>query len=357
MAASCPPILAPETANCSGRGECLSATVCDCLPGWTGHGDFVFSQPTCSVNLDVIRGLWGACAAVNAALFLFAIYYLIQKTAQQKTRSKSPKVYGICTFTQGLAMLITGSLRASAPERVIGTDTAVTVFFFIGSTACWIAAHVFIYSFISLAIKQTRVVREADEERILLHMRMSLPVSSTISTIACIMPLAMLGSSSEPVTSALATTHYVVLAVSLCIAGLWLAPSFVGLLMVHINDVTSQQAGNTKNQVLAKISAKMRRFQTELRNQVVSQLALACLMGFWPFLQVSGSSYFLPFAWSSGAFIHALGMYLHLPVSEKGSMSATAGSASAIAVVSSSGEGRENVRSYRGGGTVASSEL
>jgi hypothetical protein len=60
----------------------------------------------------------------------------------------------------------------------------------------------------------------------------------------------------------------------------------------------------------------MDRFENELRKQAILNVVMAFLMGFWPFLQVYGSSYFLPFAWTSGTLVAVLGLYLNLPVQD-----------------------------------------
>jgi hypothetical protein len=323
----CPPILAPETQNCSGRGLCLSASVCDCPDGWTGIGDFAFGAPSCAINVKAVAALWGLAGTLHFFVFCFALYYLKVKS-KQTNRSKTPLLLGVLILGSSTFMCTTGWIRAISPLRTIGSDPAVTVTFVIGATCFWSGCHTFIYSFIALSLKQARIFRTNDEtkERTLLHLKISLPISNAFSMVGCLVPLGMLSATNAFTVSSLATAHYVILALELAVTGLWLTPLFVRGMISEIKQVSGQQTGQ-KSQILQSITSKMERFLAELRNQSITNITCAGLFGFWPFLQVYGSSYFLPFAWTSGAIVGALGLYLNLPVAKessgKGSSSAT----------------------------------
>ena len=319
MAGECPPILVPETLNCSGRGICASATNCICEDGWTGVGDFAFRSASCAINIKAIQALWGLLACLQFVLAFASVVFLRIKS-QQKSRPLSPILLGSFVLLFSTCLGATGMIRAVDPLRTIGTDGAATALFCIGTSAFWTAVNIFIYAFIDLALRQSKMGRNDQlNNKLLYHMKISLPVSDVFSVVSCLVPFGMLNATNAGEVQQLATAHYVLSAAALFVAGIWLAPYFVGRVVSEISEIASHNPA--KSGKLQQIVAKLQRFQKELRNQTVTNVVLAVFFGFWPFLQISGSSYFLPFAWTSGAILGFLGLYVNLPVSDKKSSS------------------------------------
>lgn len=313
MVSVCPPILAPESQNCSGRGICVDEFTCECQVGWTGKGDFAFGSPSCGIHIDAVRSLWAIVAILNILALVFSAYYIRVKLAQT-IRTKAPLALGFILGLENICIAATGIIRAANPSRTIGSDVLVTVVFTVGTSLFWCAAHVFIYSFIELGLKQSRIFQHTDvRDALMRHMRLSLPISAVVSVCACLTVLGMLGSTSAEVTHALATSHYLISAFVLALTGFWLTPSFISQLRRDIDSVASKQSGD-RAEMLNRITSKMTRFESELKKQAVSNTVFAVFMGFWPLVQIVGSSYFLPFAWSSGAIVSVLSLYLNLPV-------------------------------------------
>jgi len=315
MSGECPPILVPDTQNCSGRGVCLTATFCDCEDGWTGIGDFAFQSPTCNVNIKAIQALWGLLACLHWSAAVLAVLYLRIK-AKQKTRPLGPILMGISILSTGVFVGTTAMIRATNPLRTIGSDTVVTVLFAFGTSSFWIAVNLFIFAFIDLALRQAKMGRNAEvSQRLLFHMKISLPLLNSISIIACFLPIGMLRATDAGHVQQLASAHYLLSAGELVATGAWLGPQFINRVIKEISEVASHHPG--KSNKLEQIVKKLERFRTELRNQTITNVIFAVLFGFWPFLQIAGSSYFLPFAWTSGGGLCILGLYVNLPVSDK----------------------------------------
>ena len=313
-APNCPGVLAPETQTCSGRGTCVSENWCACPDGWTGQGDFAFGAPSCAVNIPAIQALWALVALVHVGTFAFALHFLRVKRAQG-TKSQAPMYLGLLVVINNIGLIITGLTRAIDPLRTIGSDPTATVFFSIAAAAFWSATHVFIYAFLQLSIKQARMGREEDAQKYLKHLKISLPVSNIASLVASMLPLGMLGASNALQVQQLATSHYIILALELVVTGGILTPYFVKKVVHDIKQAISKNPD--KSEKLVQVEAKLQRLQTELRNQMATNVLFAALMGFWPFLQVYGSSYFLPFAWTSAAITECLALYVNLPVTDK----------------------------------------
>jgi hypothetical protein len=313
----CPPILYPDTANCSGRGICVSATECLCEPGWTGQGDFAFGAPGCDSNIAAIKGLWSLVAIMELLYLLWSILFLRIKL-RQGSRAKSPILLGVLLLFCNLFLMLTGLVRAISPLRTIGSDVMVTIFFCFGAFFYWTAAHVFIYAFVELAMKQARIIKQSsDLSMILTHLRYWLPISNLASSLACFLPFGMLTGTSATDFRVYATLHYLLLATEICCCFL-MSRHYVKKLTSAIDGAINTNP--TKSDSLKKINWKLKRFQLEHRNQSVVNAVFALLFGLWPLLQVYGSSYFLPFAWVSGTSIGVLGLYVNLPVAEKTSV-------------------------------------
>ena len=110
----------------------------------------------------------------------------------------------------------------------------------------------------------------------------------------------------------LASCHYVISAIEVVIAGIILVPKFVKSVCSEIDSVMSSKKDIRPDNRLVLILDQLNRFMMYLWRVAIINFVLACLFGFWPFLQINGSSYFLPFAWTSGTIPVYLGLYIIL---------------------------------------------
>ena len=153
---ACPPLLFPETWNCSGRGECISSVVCLCTqPNWVGQGDFAFESPTCNIYIPAVQALWSIAICFQCLIMTFSIYYLRVKLRQEELASSLPLILGVLLLLSSIFLIPTAIIRAANPSTVvIGTDTVVTVLFCCGAASFWLAVHVFVYSFLEVSYKK-----------------------------------------------------------------------------------------------------------------------------------------------------------------------------------------------------------
>ena len=315
----CPPILIPEALNCSGRGVCVSESLCSCESGWTGRGDFAFGAPTCSINIIAVKVLWAITSALHFLEIFYSLSFVVRKYRAKRRLFLSIFV-GILALLTNICFFIVGLTRAvDTDSRVIGSDPFITILFSFGAMTFWWTAHVFTFIFIELVITQSRIwVKDGGKTiQTLKQMKLGLSFSSLVSTIACILPIGMLGAKTAYLTQSLATTHYVLLAGGMVVTGFFMIPRFARMVLSAINDTTKCFPG--KNQKLERMAQKLNKFIKELRNQALMNISTALIFGFWPLLQIAGSSYFLPFAWSTVAFTIAIGLHTISPAKDNDS--------------------------------------
>lgn len=87
--ATCPPKLTLESQACAG-GVCFDENTCICNDPLVniGVGDFVYGSPSCSLNANVVTGMWSTLAAVYWLLAIFVAVFLYKKTVVSPPTTK-----------------------------------------------------------------------------------------------------------------------------------------------------------------------------------------------------------------------------------------------------------------------------
>jgi hypothetical protein len=329
-AAECPPLLSPESTNCSGRGVCISSTWCECAEGWTGVGDFAFGSPTCNVNISAVKALWGILGVVHFIQIFCALYFLKLKLEKQRKSSDRmiSTVMVLLNLIGNVFFCSTALIRVVyTTTRTIGSDALTTVLFTFGCAFFWTMIHIFVYSFMLLAYSQAmRGLQHSNWSPSLKRFRMVLLVSATCSVVFCLAPLGMLANKNTQGFADFATVHYVGLGVNCFITGSLVLPVFIRRLMHEIKrgqDAIIDNLNGSKAEYFERLYQRIARFLSQSLGQIWSQSFFALLFGCWPFLQVSGSSYFLPVAWISGCSGGFLIMYVSAPVKRNAELNGT----------------------------------
>ena len=323
----CPPIFFPDTVNCSGRGVC-SFGACVCNPGWTGHGDFVLGSPTCGINIAAIQALWALLGIIHLVIVQPSTIRFLWMKYKQPSSIKSSVYMGVFIFISSACFLITAWNRVAHPVTgTIGTNPVSTVFFAFGVGTFWTATHFFAYAFIDLSMKQARLSRNHDEanQRMFFQMKIQFFISACVAFVAGLLPIGMLGTDSFKVVQNLATSHYLISALEVALAGLFIVPHFIKIIITEIKDAIATRPPGKDDGRLSYVLWRLQRFLKELRNQAIINVIFACLFGFWPFLLINGSSYFLPFAWTSACVTEILAFHVSSPVKEGKTSSSTGG--------------------------------
>ena len=276
----CPPLLYPETQNCTGRGVCVSATVCDCQSGYTGIGDFSFQSPSCAIDIVVVKAVYGIYASLNFLGVIITLVYLKIKLSQfnihgrmQKVKVYSPIVLGI---TESVSMAFLGTtavIRATFTDtRSIGSDVSTTVCYVIGVTANWFAVHVFTYGFLNLAYVRLMKYKSAQPRVavVLKEVKTVLGTSNLISIATNLAPLGLLNSSSSESFFAIGIIHFGGMAIFVALVGCILIPHLCRKIEVEIRAVTEQHHAEDQGRALNLILYRLQTFRFALR--------LVCIM-------------------------------------------------------------------------------
>ena len=215
-------------------------------------------------------------------------------------------------------MTVTCLLRIIYPDSVvIGANAAISVIFSVGVFAFWVHSILFTSNFVRLAIGQARIKDAKTRERINELERRSrniFPLLFALDAIACVMPIAMTGATDRTTVYIMALIHYMFLAFLICILGLWLLPTLIGPLVIDIEAAISlRDRGTDTGAVLLQITKKMKLFLADLRIQSLANCVFAGFFGGWPMLQ-SFTSYWLPIAWTSAAFITITSLHAERPI-------------------------------------------
>jgi hypothetical protein len=330
VSAACPALLYPETLLCSGRGVCI-INACQCEAGWEGLGDFSFGR-ACSINVAAVTGLWATTAVAELLLFLFALHYLINKRKQFKRISSSALWVGICTVLHSALFGACAILRASHVDTLaIGSNAVLTVLFSLGTASFWVSGHLTVYTFVVFQSKQATKGFLKREFALLVHrLRVFIPISASLAVVACMFPLGMLNATDESQVFSFGAAHYLILAVLIFNCACVYIPILLRPLEKDIRLAISANTSATAVSSYSQILQKLIQFRMDLRNQAVGNVITALLFGAWPFLQNRASSYWLPLAWVSAAFVAGKDLYVLMPVSTSGqtTLSNTNGSSS-----------------------------
>jgi hypothetical protein len=281
----CPPLLPPMMANCSGIGVCVSSTYCACPEGFTGRGDFAYNSPSCTMHVRTIQGLYSFWAFVNFGAVIFALYYLMKKLQQRKHvyefRDLSPFVLGVCSLASFSFMGTSGAIRAAFPDtQTIGTNAAVTVCYFLGVWAFWMAIHAFAYGFLKLIYLQTQVFSSWDtKQKLLVELQKLLTTTAFLASCTCFIPLGMLAQPSTETFFIFGAFHFLGIAVLTLGCGIFI-PRFCQRLEVAIESVLNHSENiKTGNNNLNRVLGRLRRFRKWVILIAFGTLPGAVLMG------------------------------------------------------------------------------
>jgi hypothetical protein len=154
---TCPLPLFPDKSNCSGTGVCVDETHCACPPGWSGSGDFVLGEPSCSIYLDAVKALW----AVGLPFFLIVAMLGIANARKALSlvkpgESRFFNYYmwnAMSYFSSGVGFGGCAILKIIDPSTQIAQDAVVTVIFWFGYVG---ESILVVGSFIYLDSKKTK---------------------------------------------------------------------------------------------------------------------------------------------------------------------------------------------------------
>jgi hypothetical protein len=291
---SCPPILAPESLPCSGRGTCVSVTVCLCEDGWTGAGDYVFQEPTCAIHITTVRVLWALASVVEFVCLIFTIKLAFDRRGPRNGNKqiKQPITHFyfiVFSMIHNITWFITGLLRAiREPTATIGTDPAVTVIYTIGMVSFWIASQSYILTFLKVQEQQLRVHRE----RNVFKMKIYFLITEIFLITSVSLPFFQLFAGSSRIAENLITSHYCLLAIGVLCLGLVLIPQVIG---TFVNDIEQAIKSSSERQsILKPVLKRLKRLQVICITLALNNAPAILCFAFWPFLQISGSSYWLP---------------------------------------------------------------
>jgi hypothetical protein len=318
----CPPILFPETRNCSGRGVCTFNSSCLCESGWSGRSDFVAGSPGCSVNIVTVQVFWIFLSCLHFLTFLISVKYLHVKLKQKRTSSSSklPLYMVVMIMVSDILFCCLGILRSTSYEtRVIGYDETTTFLFSVGAAIYWSMIHVATLALLEAIYQQSTLFKKPEYKyQINLNfVRGGVAISCIVSIICCLMPLGMLGKYQETDFQIYASIHYIGLAMIAFMIGIVGVPWYCTKLLktISLDHEELKHIQNREGSLLyEKLVKKVQFVRRELIKQSSVQSLLAFTFGIWPFLQIHGTAYWLPLAWASAAFIAWICMFLNLPV-------------------------------------------
>jgi hypothetical protein len=151
---NCPDINYPLTTPC-GFGVCINKTQCLCPPSWSGKGDFVYGEPHCNNNKDVLTAMWGFALFYGGVITLPCFFVTIAQAQNNILENK--KFYDsnifkmcLCAFAEVLFANLVGLLKLIYPERQIGTDPVITIAFAFSTGCLFHTVMQFLFCFIQL---------------------------------------------------------------------------------------------------------------------------------------------------------------------------------------------------------------
>jgi hypothetical protein len=315
MASSCPPILVPEQMPCSERGTCISETLCSCPEGWTGAGDYVFGEPTCAIHIVTVKALWGIAICLEFLGLLLTLRFMQTHRPQPDVGGKrnANKVALFMYFVVSMVVhtcswIITGILRVTRdPKATIGTDPAITIIYAIGTLAFWLFTQAFMLRFLEVQREQARVMNPT---RKFARMRLYFVVTESLLIASVLFPLIQLSGTDARTVENLITCHYFFMAVGTLFIGLVVIPQLIGTTVKDIEQLV-RMSSSDRSASFAPVLRRLERFQTIVGTLALGNSALMFCFAFWPFLQIAGSSYWLPIVTISD-FIVQVNMFTSL---------------------------------------------
>ena len=291
MTSECPPILAPETQNCSGRGVCIDSAHCFCEPGWTGAGDFVFGAPSCAVNILAISILWSLAAVLEFACIILTINFYRRKKKLVKAITKSQTMFVASCFVHNGAWAICGILRVSRSElKTIGAEPVVTTIYVLGMLALTFAVDSYIYIFLEMAIHQSKMNPNMNVPRMKLYVVMV----NVIILVTVWFPEFMLAASDSQTARHIISAHNYLMALGFLILLFMVIPSVIGSFVRDIKLALKNNQKRTGSSILAPVAKKMILLERIANGLCIHQIIVTTTIGTWQFLLVEGSPYWVP---------------------------------------------------------------
>ena len=258
-------------------------------------------SPACQLNVVGVQVVWGALLVGHVLNFFLAVYFLFVRSQKKKLTQFTDKItmIGILSLLTSASLLSLGFVRVTDPTRTIGTDPAATILFSVSSIGFWTVTPLMLSSFNNLLIGGLKGRNEDERHRIERFIRTfsrALPIGWILAMIASIAPSFILINPSEPnIMFGFAVVHFVILAINLAIC--WV---IIHTLLRPILTDLSSALTERPDERLKTLEWKLKRFQTEVRNQALFQAISAGIFGCWPYAQ-RFSSYEVPIAWLGSA--------------------------------------------------------
>lgn len=307
---ACPPITLNDLQNCSGRGWCQDAVTCVCAEGWTGRGDLAFGAPTCSININAVRGLYGiqGCAAVVTALI--SILYtrkLLSTLHDHRGKLTSSLVLSVNGFICSTSLAMQGFYRMAIPEAAIGQDTLTTITEAVALLAYTACIGTFYYSLVSLAYFQAGMRKNGEESKlsILLFLRFLRALYILVMTFGSASLIALLFAQTESQSNAFATASIVIVGF-ICSA---LPLTYVNILSRVRAFIRARVETIDIKESLAKSLSLMDQL---IASAVLSSFSIATIsfiFAGWRDLQIHAATYFMPSFFIIGLILLGWGLW------------------------------------------------
>jgi hypothetical protein len=341
---SFPPMFSPPSfsiadAPCGGHGTCLLSPSssssngisyeCVCDAGWRNRGDLFSNQFTvyCGFHDVTLQTLWGIVVILHTFMFIYSVLFLRARFKETTTSTtinsgitSSPtccwlfhpysdaKLLGILTCQCSFCFIIVGIIRCVDLNRTVGSDVLVTIFFSLAGTPFWFSSILTNVSFFRAIMPMAKFSDKEMSWFKRLRQEM-IGAALLISPSSMFSPLIMIGFPNETDAFILGLIHHGGLAIVMAIVGMIIIPKSANSLNSLLDTALSHEQNELSMELMKTIQKKTNEYRMKTKMNALINLIIAALLGFWPFLQIAGTSYWYPFAWS---FFACLQLYNQL---------------------------------------------
>ena len=259
----------------------------------------------CSYNVDAIEALYIICLISHIVLLGYSLRFWLMKLL---CKSATFPVRALCIFTIlcHVCFVIVASLRAFGDET-IGTGPAITVFFCLGATFFTLTAILQNLIFFRVNINLIRFSSVSRKQQLVRRLRQGFVFNGGLALIQGLSSLAMLAvpQASQKTFTLIGFIHYFVMAIAICFTGFIQVPDHVNFMVNEIDEAMDNTLKTSKtspgSDSILNVKIKLQKYQLEMQNNCYLNLVAAVLIGGWPFLQFTVSSYWFPIGW--GVFV------------------------------------------------------